>query len=182
MEEPNWTIVNEEDLWKFVGWHLANKGIHSVLVGGAVVAIYSKGAYRSGDLDLVEPLLSKETEIKSTMESIGFNKVNRHYVHPKCQHLYIEFVSAPVSIGDDYRITPDEKEFKGKILKILSPTDCIKDRLASFIHFKARECLDQALLVAKSQNFHLQKVEEWCLNESSSGKEAFDEFIKLYKK
>ncbi|MCW7480055.1 hypothetical protein [Leptospira kanakyensis] len=182
MEEPNWSEVNEEELWKFVGWHLAHKGIQSVLVGGAVVAIYSRGAYRSGDLDLVEPLLSKASEIKTTMESIGFSKVNRHYVHPKCQHLYIEFVSAPVSIGDDYKIVPDEKEFQGKILKILSPTDCIKDRLASFLHFKARECLDQALLVAKSQNFDLEKVKEWCLNESSSGKEVFEEFVNLYKK
>ena len=116
------------------------------------------------------------------MKSIGFNKSNRHYIHPKCNHLYIEFVSAPVSIGDDYRIVPDEKEFKGKILKILSPTDCIKDRLASFIHFKARECLDQALLVAKSQKFNLEKVKEWCLKEPGGGKEAFDEFLKLYKK
>lgn len=182
MEEPNWSDVNEEELWKFVGWHLANRGINSVLVGGAVVAIYSRGAYRSGDLDLVEPLLSKEQEIKSTMESIGFRKVNRHYVHPKCQHLFIEFVSAPVSIGDDYKIIPVEKEFKGKILRILSPTDCIKDRLASFIHFKARECLDQALLVAKSQKFDLKMVEEWCINESSDGKDAFQEFQRLYLK
>ncbi|MDF3821877.1 hypothetical protein P3G55_18375 [Leptospira sp. 96542] len=181
MEEPDWSNVNEEELWKFVGWHLANKGIQSVLVGGAVVAIYSKGAYRSGDLDLVEPLLSRAADIKSVMESIGFNKVNRHYVHPKCKHLYIEFVSAPVSIGDDYKIVPDEKEFKGKILKILSPTDCIKDRLASYLHFKARECLDQALLVAKTQKFDLEKVREWCLNEAGNGKDVFDEFTNLYK-
>ncbi|TGN10395.1 hypothetical protein [Leptospira ilyithenensis] len=182
MEEPDWSNVNEEELWKFVGWHLANKGIQSILVGGAVVAIYSKGAYRSGDLDLVEPLLSRAADIKSVMESIGFNKVNRHYVHPKCKHLYIEFVSAPVSIGDDYKIVPDEKEFKGKILKILSPTDCIKDRLASYLHFKARECLDQALLVAKTQKFDLEKVREWCLNEAGNGKDVFDEFANLYKR
>ena len=182
MEEPNWSEVNEEGLWKFVGWHLANKGIQSVLVGGAVVAIYSKGAYRSGDLDLVEPLLSRAADIKSAMESIGFHKVNRHYVHPKCKHLYIEFVSAPVSIGDDYKIIPDEKEFQGKILKILSPTDCITDRLASYLHFNARECLDQALLVAKTQKFNLEKVREWCLNEAGNGKDVFDEFVSLYKR
>lgn len=109
MKEPDWENVTEEELWKFVGWHLANKGIHSVLVGGAVVSIYSKGAYRSGDLDLVEPLISKASEIKSVMEAIGFQKESRHYVHPKCKHLFIEFVSGPVSIGEDYRIVLDEK-------------------------------------------------------------------------
>ncbi len=41
MDEPDWESINEEELWGFVGWHLANKGIHSILVGGAVVSIYS---------------------------------------------------------------------------------------------------------------------------------------------
>lgn len=27
MDEPDWSIVNEEELWKFVGWHLDSKGI-----------------------------------------------------------------------------------------------------------------------------------------------------------
>ncbi|EMO21153.1 hypothetical protein [Leptospira santarosai] len=93
MDEPEWETVNEEELWKYVGWHLADKGIQSVLVGGAVVSIYSKGAYRSGDIDLVEPIVSKAKEIKSVMESIGFRKVSRHYVHLKCKHLFIEFVA-----------------------------------------------------------------------------------------
>jgi hypothetical protein len=90
--------------------------------------------------------------------------------------LYIEFVSAPVSIGDDYRIIPVEKIVEGKSLKLLSPTDCIKDRLASYIHFNARECLDQAILVAKNQPFHLDQVRIWCENESGNAKQAFQEF------
>ncbi|EKR98771.1 hypothetical protein [Leptospira mayottensis] len=153
----------------------------SKCVGGAVVSIYSRGAYRSGDIDLVEPLLSKASEIKSVMEELGFYKRSRHYVHPKYNHLFIEFLSAPVSIGDDYKIIPDEKEIEGKILKIFSPTDCIKDRLSSYIHFNARECLDQALLVARNQRFELRKVKEWCLKEGALGKEAFEEFEKLLR-
>ncbi|UOG32652.1 hypothetical protein [Leptospira noguchii] len=179
MDEPDWKSVNEEELWKYVGWHLAEKGIQSVLVGGAVVSIYSKGAYRSGDIDLVEPIVSRSKEIALVMENIGFRKTRRHYVHPKCKHLYIEFLSGPVSIGEDFKIVPDEKKFKGKILKIFSPTDCIKDRLASYIHFKARECLDQALLVAKNQRFDLRQIKEWCFREGEIGKSAFEEFQAL---
>jgi hypothetical protein len=181
MKEPRWETVDEEEFWKFVAWHLMSRGIDSVLVGGAVVSIYSRGAYRSGDIDLVEPLLAKESEIKSLMESLGFQRINRHYVHPRCQHLFIEFVSAPVSIGDDYRIIPDEKFVEGKSLKLLSPTDCIKDRLASYIHFNARECMDQALLVAKNQPFSLDKVKIWCENESGNAKQAFIEFKRRFE-
>jgi hypothetical protein len=44
---------SELELWEYVCSRLKNDGINTVLVGGAVVAIYSKGAYRSGDLDIV---------------------------------------------------------------------------------------------------------------------------------
>ena len=48
MKEPNWKNCTEEDVWKYVGWHLAKNGIETILVGGAVAAIYSEGAYKSG--------------------------------------------------------------------------------------------------------------------------------------
>lgn len=54
MKEPNWSTCTEEQLWKYVASHLAKNGIDTILVGGAVVAIYSGGAYRSGDLDFVQ--------------------------------------------------------------------------------------------------------------------------------
>lgn len=53
MKEPDWKTCSEEQLWKYVAAHLAKNGIDTILVGGAVVAIYSEGAYKSGDLDFV---------------------------------------------------------------------------------------------------------------------------------
>ena len=53
MDEPDWTTCTEEQLWRYVAWHLEGAGIRSVLVGGAVVAIHTEGLYRSGDLDMV---------------------------------------------------------------------------------------------------------------------------------
>lgn len=49
--EINFASCTEEELWKYVASHLSKKGIDTVLVGGAVAAIYSNGLYRSGDLD-----------------------------------------------------------------------------------------------------------------------------------
>lgn len=142
--------------------------------GGAVVAIYSKGAYKSGDLDLVSKVGAYD-KAQAVLECLGFNKVrSRHFEHPECPHHIIEFPPGPVSIGDDSRIQPSEVNVDGQILRILSPTDCIRDRLASYIHFNARECLDQAVLVARSQPFDLSKVRKWC--ESEGGREAFSAF------
>jgi hypothetical protein len=84
-----------------------------------------------------------------------------------------------LEIGEDSNVIPDEVICNGVKIKILSPTDCVKDRLASYIHFKARECLDQAVLVAKKHPIKLDAVKKWCKNEGA--KEAFDDFLKKMK-
>lgn len=180
MKEPNWKTCSAEELWKFVGWHLSKRGIDSVLVGGSVVSIYSEGAYQSGDLDIViQSFFSKD--MSQIMAEIGFLKRSQgEYIHPKCDHLFIEFVKPPLSIGDDYKIEPQEQLVEDKVIKILSPTDCVRDRLASYIFWNARECLDQAILVAKKQPIDLKKVETWCRKEG--GENQFKEFKEKLEK
>jgi hypothetical protein len=99
------------------------------------------------------------------MSKMGFSKSGRHWIHPDCEHLYIEFIRPPVAIGDDYRITPVKRIVDDMELSILSPEDCVRDRLSSYVYFKAAECLDQAVLVAKSQNVDIRKIYEWAQNE-----------------
>lgn len=82
-------------------------------------------------------------------------------------------------INDDIKIQPDVKIIEGQKLYIYSPTDCIRDRLASYIHFKARECLDQAALVAKKFPFNQKKVKDWCVAEGAP--QAYDELMKKIK-
>lgn len=179
MKAPKWESCTEEEVWQFVGWNLAKNGIETILVGGAVAAIYSDGIYKSGDLDFVLKTYA-DGKVTMVMESIGFKKSSgRHYVHPKCDK-FVEFVFGPAGIGDDIKIKPDEKKIGGQTLYIYSPTDCIRDRLASYIHFRARECLDQAVLVAKKFPFNQKKVKEWCASEGAPN--AFDELMSKVKK
>src|SRR5690606_8600407 len=106
---------------------------------------------------------------------IGFKvSKSRHYSHPKCKHLIIDFMSGPPAIGEDYKIKPAEVKSEGKVIRLYTPTDCIRDRLASYIHFSARECLDQAVLVAKRQEFDRAKIKKWCKAEGAAI--AFEEF------
>jgi hypothetical protein len=165
---------SEEELWRFVAAHLAREGIETILVGGAVVSIYSEGAYRSGDLDLVLGSLFVKN-LEQAMQKIGFKKKGRHFEHPECKHLFVEFPgSPPLGIGSDYTIKPDERDVDSQIIKILSPTDCVKDRLASFIYFNDREGLEQAILVAKRQTIDLKSIQKWC--EAEGHPEAYQTF------
>jgi len=108
-------------------------------------------------------------------------KKKRHYTNPKCPHLLVEFPGTPpLGIGEDHFITPDEWEIDGHVIKILSPTDCVKDRLASYIYYNDRDGLDQALLVAQAHPVNIESIKTWCINENADF--AFDDFISKLKK
>lgn len=170
---------NEKELWEYVAVHLKKRGIDTVLVGGAVVAIYSNGAYQSGDLDFVKTSFLV-TKLEESMNEIGFKKHGRHFLHNECKHIFVEFPGGPpLGIGEDNTIVPDEVVVNGTIIKILSPTDCVKDRLATYIHFKAPEGLDQAVLVAKNQNVNFSSIQNWCKNEKAAW--AFEDLLKGFR-
>jgi len=171
---------SEEDLWKYVAVELKKRGIDTILVGGAVVSIYSDGIYKSGDLDFV--LGSMFTKgLPEAMKSLGFVKKTRHYIHPECSHLYIEFPgTVPLGIGEDYSIVPDEVDIDGTLIKIFSPSDCVKDRLATYLYFNDRDGLDQAVLIASKHPVNYRSIEEWCKAEKQV--DCYNEFISLLKK
>ena len=103
MSQPiDLATCNETELWRYVASHLESRGIGVVLVGGAVVAVYTDGAYRSGDLDFVQERVLGEP-VDTAMEEIGFRREGRHFLHPDCPHLFVEFVSGPLGIGEDLR-------------------------------------------------------------------------------
>ena len=170
--DMDWEKANIEQVWKQVALKLAKDGIETVLVGGAVVSIYSDGAYESGDLDFIQKTKGFD-DTKTSLLDLGFKKQGRSFVHDESNY-YIEFCSGPLAIGDDLKIKPEKVTFKSKTFYILSPTDCIRDRLASYAFFKARECLDQAVLVAKNQPYNDKKIKSWCKSENIL--EAYEKF------
>lgn len=177
MQPPDWSQCNEEELWHYVAWHLEGEGIRCVLVGGAVVAIYTEGLYRSGDLDMVPDDMGR-LRLEDSLAKIGFIPTqSRYFRHPECSHLFLEFPRGPVEIGEEYPVTPDEISFEGRSLRILSPTDSVKDRLAGYIHWKSRAYLDQAVLICRRQKLRvdLDGVRHWCQREG--GVDAFEELM-----
>jgi hypothetical protein len=145
---------------------LSENGINAVLVGGACVSIYSDNKYESLDLDYITPALTNEIDI--VLKRIGFirKKMFRQYSNNECP-FYIEFPPGPVSIGEEGPIT---KFAQLGSIALLSTTDCVKDRLAAFIHWDDEQSLKQALLVANAQKVNLKEIKRWAIEEGREDK------------
>jgi len=93
-----------------------------------------------------------------------YQPIGRHFEHPDSEHI-IEFPPGPLSIGIAAVKEIIELEFDTRVLQVISPTDCIKDRLAHYYHWGDRQCLKQAILVANNYQINLTEIEEWSRNE-----------------
>ncbi len=155
------------ELAGFIGNHLSKQGINVVLSGGACVAHYSKGKYVSMDLDFVNAAFVKRDKIKTAMAKIGFNEDNRYFKHPDTKYL-VEFPPGPLGVGDEQVGEIVEIKTRTGTFKIISPTDCVKDRLAGYYHWDDMPCLEQAVLVACENSINIEEIERWSKREGKT--------------
>ena len=152
--------MNQAELAAYVHQHLSDSGLFIVLSGGAAVGIYTDGEYVSGDIDFVNARFASRNKIEKSMKELGFTPIGRHFEHPDSDHI-IEFPPGPLQFGDGKVKTIDEMKFDTGTLRIISPTDCIKDRLAHYYHWGDRQCLKQAILVASKHKVNLVDLQNW---------------------
>ena len=162
-----------EELAALVCSTLEAQGISVALSGGAVVSIYSDGEYVSYDLDFIPLGLARKVD--SAMLSLGFEKRQRHWIHPQSRY-WVEFPPGPVAIGEETIRTFAERETRMGVLRLLAPTECVMDRLAWYIHDADTQCLEQALQVATLHPVDLKRIERWACGERPRGEERFREF------
>ena len=111
-------------------------GISVVLSGGAAVSIYSENEYESYDLDFVPIGLAQRVD--RTMEALGFERQQRHWVHPRNPY-WVEFPAGPVAIGEEMIHDFAERRGPAGVLRILHPTECVMDPLSWYFHDADRQ-------------------------------------------
>lgn len=157
--------------------YLSSNGIDTVLSGGACVSIYTKNKYISYDLDFVLLSSEEQKKVKYVLAEIGFFEENRYFKHKDTEY-FLDFVSPPLSVGGEPVKKIAEIKKGGRTLKLLSVTDCIKDRLAAFYHWGDRQALEQAVLVCRDNPVEFKEVERWSKNEGMSDKyRKFKEYL-----
>jgi hypothetical protein len=157
---------------------LEQSGIRAVLTGGSCVSVWSQNEYASNDLDFITLGLESNVELAKALAAIGFTKraSSPRYFEHSDTHYVIEFPRGPLMVGDEHireeRI--DQYATDAGVIRLLSPTDCIKDRLAAYYHWKDEQCLDQALMVARRQAVAWPELQRW--HEGEGLIDRFSEF------
>jgi hypothetical protein len=170
-----------DDLAALIGIHLKKHDVDAVLTGGACVTIYAKSKPVSWDLDLVSAAIEDApAKVNKAMEEIGFKaNPSGYYVHPDTR-FFIHFLPPPLALGNEAPKKINTIKLKLGEFKILSPTDCVKDRLASYYYFGDRQTLKQAIEVVKDNRIKISEVKRWSKSEGQLKK--YNDFIKELRK
>lgn len=167
-----------EELGGLVCDVLKARDIDAVLSGGSCVSVWTENQYVSNDLDMITTTLASRYRLSEALDSLGFKRQgnSRYYRHPESEFA-LEFPNGPIMVGDEQ--VPDERVHElataNGTLRLLSPTDCIKDRLAAFYHWKDRQSWEQAISVAKRHPPDWEGLKKWHVNEGEVG--SFDKFF-----
>lgn len=168
--------MSMEELAAYVCTALNEKGIETVLSGGCCVQIYSQGRYTSDDIDLIDRFNGGHRRIREVMEPLGFreHKMKRYFVHDETPY-FLEFPRGPLGVGDAPVTEVARRTTCTGDLMLLTPTDCIKDRLAAYYHWDDTQSLQQAVWVAQENLFEMEAIRSWSEQEGMG--EKYKHFI-----
>jgi hypothetical protein len=156
---------------------LKAKGIEVVLTGGSCMEIYTHSNYSSYDLDFIANPSIKSEQVKNAMIEAGFEKKDRYFKHPDNDY-YVEFPTGPVSLGHEEPKEHNELKTHVGTLKLLTPTNCIKDRLCAYLYHGGEECFSQAIAVAHKNEIDKENLLKWAAKECSKMENTVNELFK----
>lgn len=159
---------------------LERHGFTAVLTGGACVMIYAEGKYVSRDLDFVLAPQDRLDEVETVLAELGFRAAGRVYVHPEVDMAVDVGNRWPVAVGQEILKPPPRRSVAGYHLRMLSATDCVKDRLAAFYYWDDRQAFGQAVLVCLAQRVNMREVGRWSRAEGQAS--GFAEFRREFNR
>jgi hypothetical protein len=156
--------MSQGELAALVATRLKENKIDVVLCGGACVSLYTSGSYVSLDIDFLDNGVVSRKAIRTVLAAMGFREKGRYFVHPETT-FPVEFPRGPAMVGEERPRRIDEMKFSTGTLRLLSPTDCVKDRLTWYYYDNDLQALEQAKAVTQENPVDIDEVERWSRNE-----------------
>lgn len=159
--------MSQVELAAYVQSHLYQRGIEVILSGGASVAYYCFDRYVSMDIDLVNMYFASMDKLTEGMADLGFSEKGRYFIHPDTA-FWVEFPPGPLSVGQEAVQQIDLVPLSTGILRVISSTDCVKDRILAYVYWKDEQALVQAKWVIEKQSIVWSELERWAKAEFDS--------------
>ena len=173
----DFTGATHEEIAAAVSEALRRQGITAVMSGGGCVSVYSDNKYQSDDLDFIDSYRDR-FGIQRALSEIGFYSNQDRYFKNDTTKIYLEFPPGPVMIGNEFAKDPIDWETPAGKIRMLNPTDCVKDRLVKFYVWNDAQALYQALLVVAAQPVDFREIERWSIK-SEGQKDRYKFFRSL---
>lgn len=154
-------------------------GIEAVLGGGSVATIYSDNQWESKDLDFIVARVERK-RIVEILTGLGFHEESAGWFSHLDHTQYVNTSPWPIVIGEEQIDLWTTLTTVVGELQILTPTQCVKDRLTGFYHGHDRQSLDRAVAVSMRQDVDLQEVERW--SEGEREPEKLKEFLEAVQR
>lgn len=143
-----------------IGAQLERAGHMVVLVGRACAAIYAGRSIKPKALEFVIEDFAVNS-VNKAMEEIGFGAIGqRTFTRDGCP-FEVVLNPMPITVGDDIahkvRII---KTPKGP-LRLLTATDCVRQRLSNYYRFGEPHALIEAVRVARRQRVDMDLIRRW---------------------
>jgi len=139
-------------------------GVTAVLTGGSAATIWSDGVYQSRDCDFIITFYKADAPAEKAMKELGYVETGGTYRHHN-NFFTLEFPPGPLAIGDELIGTWVTTSEDDRILNILSPADCCRDRLAGFYFWRDYSSLKAAIEVALHNEVDMSIVQSWSQRE-----------------
>lgn len=174
-----------EDVCFEVAAALDRFSIEGVLIGGSAATVYAPEGYTSYDADFVLVKPADRQRLREALAEVGFVQTSTAGMFSnKRTRFTVDFPKGPLAVGGDYIHETATLERSNMRLRILTPTDCVRDRLANFYHWNDYTALAAAVAVARAHraDVDLESLRSWSERESDFGKSDFrakyQEFLK----
>ena len=107
--------------------------------------------------------------VRTALLELGFEEKGRVFLHNKFE-ISIDLIALPLTVGEENITKVNEIRENDTLLKLLTPTDSVKDRLSAYYHWNDQQALEQALMVCKEQDIDIDNVREWSKREEMQDK------------
>lgn len=170
--------LSMEELASFVCSELKKKDINVVLSGGSCMELYTNELYSSYDIDFVMKYFYSQKIIEQTMVELGFKIEGKYYILEESQ-FFIEILTPPVAVGDQFLSEFATRNTKVGTLTLLTANDCVKDRLCGCFYHDDKTCFEHALAVGHKNSIDKDELRNWATNEDKAMQVGVNRFLDI---